>query len=87
MAKVLDINTGRRRLMTMDDYIDVLETIKMYLEELQSKTGHKTNIPFDLIDEIKFCIHFNPAYREQIKDDLIDILDNLYLEVRGDHDA
>jgi hypothetical protein len=83
MTKVIPFpRKSRRKIpMSIEEYIDALDTVEHLAGELWPDRLKKVH---SIIAEMKLCAHFNMKFREETRDDLLELVDNLYAKSQGD---
>lgn len=83
MADVFDILTGRRRPISLADYLAMCDTLQKYFVEARRLRHDKTAFcrSEDLLKEIRFVAIFNHKFRESSRDELKVILDDMYEDI------
>jgi hypothetical protein len=87
MAEVFDIKTKKRKAITLEEYMRTLDTLEFYIGESRRQRGNDKlyQVTLDVIKEIRFVAHFNAPFREQTRDVLRGIVDEMYLYVNGEN--
>jgi hypothetical protein len=72
VAEVFDLRTGRRLPIPMEDYLGMVDTLEKYLKEAHFRNQQK------IIWEIRWNATFSRAFREDTRDELRAIIDEMY---------
>jgi hypothetical protein len=83
MAKIIDIQTGRR-INSVEDYMDMLDTAEQYLKDIAVRNSVKFEKSEALLKEVRWAASFSPQFREQTFQKLAELLDDLYLDLNGE---
>ena len=67
--------------MTSEDYIDAVDTIEMLIEETHPDC---LEVVRKILAEMRFNAAFNPQFRELTRDQLEELVDELYAEAQGE---
>lgn len=68
-----------KKTMSIEEYVDALEAVELLVEETRP---HCLDAARRVITEIKFCAAFNPGFREETRNVLHEIIDELYAEAQ-----
>jgi hypothetical protein len=91
MTKISVLDKVRRtrkpvkKLVSKEEFIDLLETIESYINHLQTSKGYNLAKSILIIKEMKFSGIFDlpssRAFRQKTFDELKDFADDLYVEI------
>ena len=82
MADVFDFQTGRRRPISVKEYLALLDTMIKYFKDARKQRGNGAfRQSEELLKEIRFIALFNLKFREETRDELKVILDDVYADI------
>lgn len=63
--------------MSREEYIDALEAVEILIQETRPT---RWSVAKPIIHEMKLAAYFNAKFRETTRDELQDLIDELYVE-------
>jgi len=76
MGTVVKLN-GQRLPLSVDDYHDMLNAVETLIEEARPAQLNGARL---VLDEMRFCAYFCPHFREATRDQITELIDELYAE-------
>ena len=61
--------------MSLAEYIEAIDTVEQLVDELELPNRQAIR---EMLDEMRFGAHFNHRFREDTRDDLLELIDVLY---------
>ena len=80
MAKVIQFKR-RKQSMSAEEFIDICDTIEILVEEVRPERLEKVQ---GILHEMRWNAQFNVKFRESTRDQLQNLIDELYAETQAD---
>jgi len=80
MAKVIQFKR-RKQSMSAEEFIDICDTIEILVEEVRPERLEKVQ---GILHEMRWNAQFNAKFRESTRDQLQNLVDELYAETQAD---